>query len=225
MPEKRASSPQFLLTGMADAVGELLQMLRVQPQVIAGHSSGAALAVTLCLRGATKPSALLSFNGAFFPLGGWPGRLLLPAAKVLAQTPLIPRIFSAQASHAAVLRHLIDGTGSRLDSTGIALYHQLVSNPSHAAGALAMMANWDLNGLSGAMALLQMPLHLVVGSNDRTIAPEQARRLLRLLAGTIDVTLTRLDGLGHLAHEETPLRAARFIERAYFDAVKRPASS
>jgi magnesium chelatase accessory protein len=48
---------------------------------------------------------------------------------------------------------------------------------------------------------LKPPLLLVVGANDRTVPPSQARRVKMLLPGA---TIARLPGLGHLAHEERP---------------------
>jgi len=61
-----------------------------------------------------------------------------------------------------------------IDPEGIALYGQLVSNPGHAAGALGMMANWDLPQLEKDLPHLKTPLSLIVGSNDQTISPRQA---------------------------------------------------
>ena len=43
----------------------------------------------------------------------------------------------------------------------MALYGQLVRNPGHAAGALGMMANWDLAALWRDLPALKTPLVLV----------------------------------------------------------------
>jgi magnesium chelatase accessory protein len=95
-------------------------------------------------------------------------------------------------------------TGSRLDATGTALYGQLVSNPGHAAGALGMMANWDLDTLERELPRLATPLAQIVGTNDRTISPSQAQRVLARLQPATRLPVIALQGLGHLAHEERP---------------------
>ena len=165
----------------------------------------------MCLSGLAAPEKIVSLNGALLPLGGVAGRLFAPVARLMAATPLVPRLFSWRAADPAVLQGLLDGTGSRLDAAGTALYGQLVSNPGHAAGALGMMANWDLFSLEQELPKLQTPLALVVGANDRTISPRQAQQVFALLAPPARVPIVTLDGLGHLAHEERPdLVAALF---------------
>jgi magnesium chelatase accessory protein len=74
-----------------------------------------------------------------------------------------------------------------------------------------MMAHWDLQALANELARLRVPLDLVVGSRDRTVPPSQAERVLARLPAKLHSTLTRLQGLGHLAHEEEPEQVARLI--------------
>ena len=108
----------------------------------------------------------------------------------------------------------MDSTGSKLDAEGMALYGQLVSNPGHAAGALGMMANWDLPQLAIDLPRLKTPLSLMVGSNDQTVPPRQAARLVALwpaASAAPQPQLTTLPGLGHLAHEERPELVASHI--------------
>ncbi len=211
MPDDGPMSALLSLPGMAQAIGQLMQQLSLAPAVIVGHSAGAAIAVRMCLSGLAAPEKIVSLNGALLPLGGVAGRLFAPVARLMAATPLVPRLFSWRAADPAVLQGLLDGTGSRLDAAGTALYGQLVSNPGHAAGALGMMANWDLFSLEQELPKLQTPLALVVGANDRTISPRQAQQVFALLAPPARVPIVTLDGLGHLAHEERPdLVAALF---------------
>jgi magnesium chelatase accessory protein len=71
-----------------------------------------------------------------------------------------------------------------------------------------MMASWDLDPLERELPGLQVPLVLVVGSNDGTIRPSEAVRVQRLLPSA---RIVRLPGLGHLAHEERPAEVAELI--------------
>ena len=214
-----APAAQMSLPGMANALAALLADLRVAPQLIVGHSAGAAIGARLCLDGhaaPAAPAALVSLNGALLPLGGLPGLLFPPVAKLMAALPFVPRVFSWRAADAAAVRRLIEGTGSRLDEDGAELYRRLMRSPGHAAGALSMMANWDLQPLERDIARLRVPLTLVVGAGDLAVPPSQARRVQALVPRAHLVTLA---GLGHLAHEEQPERVASVVLEA---ALPRP---
>ncbi len=203
---------------MAAAVTALLQSLGLAPQVMVGHSAGAAVAVRMALAAQTvstastaAPRAIVGLNAALLPLRGLAGLVFAPAAKLLALNPMVPHFFAWRAADRAVLARLLDSTGSKIDAEGTALYGRLVASPPHVAGALAMMAQWDLPKLAADLSGLQTPLHLLVGALDRTIPPADAARVQALLPGT---TRELLPGLGHLAHEEAPaLVAQRLLER------------
>ncbi|MES2974303.1 MAG: alpha/beta fold hydrolase BchO [Pseudomonadota bacterium] len=211
MPAGGPLSPQLSLPGMAQELDALLRQLQVRPALVIGHSAGAAIAVRMCLDGLIAPQRVVSLNGALLPLGGIAGQVFSPVARLMAAAPFVPRLFSWRAGHPSVLRALINGTGSRLDAEGLALYGQLVANPGHAAGALGMMANWDLPGLQHELPQLATPLSLVVGECDRTIPPRQAGRVLAMLPPALRRPVTTLGGLGHLAHEERPELVAQLV--------------
>ena len=207
MPLGGSNSLQMSLPGMAKAIGELLDTLGAKPALVVGHSAGVAIAVRMALDGNASPERILSINGALQPLGGLAGQVFLPVAKLMSALPFVPSLFSWQAAQPSVLQKLMDSTGSKLDAEGMALYGQLVSNPGHAAGALGMMANWDLPQLAIDLPRLKTPLSLMVGSNDQTVPPRQAARLVALwpaASAAPQPQLTTLPGLGHLAHEERP---------------------
>jgi magnesium chelatase accessory protein len=205
------------LEGMAQAVRMLLRTLGEAPGLSIGHSAGAAIAVRLRLRDdaniaagitAPAPHRLVGLNAALLPLHGIAGRFFSPAAKLLALNPLAPHFFSWHAAQASVLARLLHSTGSTLDAHGTALYRRLIQSPAHVAGALAMMAQWDLPALARDLPRLQTPLHLLVAEGDRTIPPADAERVQRLLPST---TLHRLPKLGHLAHEEDAAQVAALL--------------
>ena len=204
MPGSGRAVQQLSLPGMAQAIHALLSVLGLSPALVIGHSAGAAIGVRMCLDGLMTPKLVLSINGAFLPLGGMAGQLFLPAARLMSALPFVPQIFSWRAADAAVLQRLMDSTGSKLDTTGMALYGKLVSNAGHAAGALAMMAHWDLPSLVQDIPRLKTPLSLVVASQDRTVSPREAQRVMALLPPPVRREVVTLPRLGHLAHEERP---------------------
>jgi magnesium chelatase accessory protein len=195
------------LPGMAAAVTAMLAATSFTPQWCVGHSAGAAIAVQMALQGMPL-QGIVGINAALLPLPGLAGILFSPAAKLLALNPLVPHLFSWRAHSHTVLQRLLDGTGSRIGPAGTALYRQLVTNPGHVAGALEMMARWDLPALARALPKLRTPLHLLVGEQDTTVPPTDAQRVHSLLPTT---TVDMLRGLGHLAHEEDAAAVVKLI--------------
>ena len=208
LPTRRMADGMSL-RGMGRALEALLATLQLAPSVGVGHSAGAALLARMALDGRLSPEVLVSFNGAFVPFGGLL-RVFSPVARFLASTSLAAEIAAARGRDPATVQRLLDGTGSTLDARGAALYARLVRRPAHVAGALAMMANWDLETLQRDLPRLQVPMRLVVASNDRNVPPSQADRIASLIPSA---RVERLAGLGHLAHEERPAIAAALIER------------
>jgi magnesium chelatase accessory protein len=204
-----ARAEQLTMPGMGRAVAALLQVLQLQPRFVLGHSAGAALGVRMVLDGWLAPQALFAVNGAFLPFGGPLAPLLSPLARLLYSQRWVPQLFARRAADAAVVRRLIEGTGSRLDDAGVAAYQRLMRQPGHAQAALGMMAHWDLAQLAHDLPRLSTPLHLLVGARDRAVPPAQAQRVAALCQH-VDVTL--LEGAGHLAHEEAPAAVARWLQ-------------
>jgi len=190
---------ELTLAAMAEGVTALLGTLQRRPRWVIGHSAGAAVAAQMCLQGAVEPQALLALNGALLPLQGSAGTLFSPLARWLALNPFVPHLFAWHAAQPAVLRRLVASTGSQIDEEGRALYGRLVRDPSHVAGALGMMASWDLQSLARDLPKLRVPLELIVGEGDRTLPPSHGERVRALLPGA---RLTRIPGHGHLMHEE-----------------------
>ena len=198
----------FTLPGMARGVSELMQALALKPRLIAGHSAGAAVAVQLSLDGLAAPQALLGLNAALLPMPGVVGSMFSPMARTLAVNPLVPRLFAWGAAWPGTLSRLLEGTGSTVDERGRELYGRLVRSPAHVAAALAMMAGWDLETLARRLPELRCPLQLVVGERDRTLPPDLAWQAAQRIPGC---RVTRLAGLGHLAHEEQPHAVSRLL--------------
>ncbi len=204
----------FSLPGMAAGVAQVLAQMGIVPHTIVGHSAGAAVACMLSLDGHVQPQRIVSLNGALLPLDGLAGQLFSPMAKLLAKAPFVPELFSWQAGQPAVLQRLLDGTGSRLDAQGRALYQKLIAQPAHSAGALAMMAHWDLHTFWKRLPALETPLTLIAGEQDLIVPPSVSERAAASLKRQPPPPVNRLPGLGHLAHEEQPDVLAQCILRA-----------
>jgi magnesium chelatase accessory protein len=211
MPQDSDIAALFSIAGMAGGVAELLAQMQFKPDIVVGHSAGAAVACMLALDGHLQPQRLISLNGALLPLDGVAGQIFSPLAKVLTKAPWMPELFAWQAARPAVLHKLLAGTGSKLDAEGTQLYQTLISNPSHAQAALYMMAHWDLHTFWKRLRTLQDPLTLIVGLQDWIVPPSVAYRVAETLPHLRSQDVISLPKLGHLAHEEQAQWVAEVI--------------
>jgi magnesium chelatase accessory protein len=202
------STEKMSLPEMARALNGLLQKLDSSPQLMVGHSAGAAILIEMALQNMCKPKAIIGINAALMPFPGMAQKLFPSLARLFVFNPFVPRLFSWTASDRTVER-LLEGTGSRLDGTGKTLYRRLFAKSGHAHAALAMMAKWELEPLIARIAKLAVPLHLIVGERDSAVPPADARAVQKRNTA---VTITSIPKTGHLAHEEQPETVAEDIK-------------
>lgn len=198
----------FALPSVASGIAALLRQLGLRPILAAGHSAGAAIAIRMALDNLIVPEAIFSLNGALLPFPGIANDFLGPAARFLASSPLTARAVTVFTGSRRSVERLIRSTGSRIDADGMQLYARLTANAGHVHGALALMANWDLQPLVRDLPRLASDLILVTGSQDGMVPPAQANRVKALLP---KAELISMKGLGHLAHEERPGEIARLL--------------
>jgi magnesium chelatase accessory protein len=211
------------LPGVAKAVTALLNELNLTPDFAAAHSAGAAILLRMALDGSIKPKAIVSLNGALLPFRGAVSQFFSPLAKIMFLNPFVPRFFAWSAANPATVKRLIEDTGSRIDDEGLALYARLFRNPAHVAGALGMMAGWDLKHLADDLPRLRGRLLLIAGGKDKAISPGDAHELRALLPSAELIVMRHL---GHLAHEEAPEEIASlitgFVESPAMEAAPSP---
>lgn len=205
-PYERMSLP-----GMAGFVTDLVQEIAVMPDLVLGHSAGAAILIQACLQARIAPRGIISLNGALMPWRGLPGHVFSPAAKLLAGNAMVSRLFAWRAGNRREIERLVESTGSTLEPFGVDLYQRLIRTPSHVRASLSMMAHWDLTLIEQGLPRLATPLFLVVGEQDSTVSPREAQRVRKRLVPNAE--LTALPGLGHLAHEERPREVAEVVRR------------
>ena len=213
-PDREASLPR-----MAQALRALLAALGWQPDLVAGHSAGAAVMVQMALDGSLPQArGLLAVNGALEPLPGLMGLVAPAVARLASRSELLPDWVTRHAGEPRALGHLIASTGSRLGDDGVAHYRDLLRQPAHVRGVLDMLANWRLEDLQARLPELQPPLWLAAALGDRTLAPVRSLELARRLKGARFVPLP---GLGHLAHEEAPEVVSGLLREMLFQPEAR----
>jgi len=190
------------MPAMAKAVGALMTALEMPPALIVGHSAGAAIAVRMVLDGLAAPQGVIGLNSALLPFPGLAAKLFPTLARMLFVNPFAPHIFAGIArQRGETARFLARSTGSVIDPAGADFYGRLFATPGHCAGAITMMADWDLESLARDLPKLAVPLLLVHGDKDAAIPLSSAKGAAARVNGA---AFTALSGLGHLAHEEAP---------------------
>ena len=193
---------------MAHAVAVLMRDLGLDPTFVAGHSAGAAISAQLALAETPSLHRLAWIAPALVPFDGVAGIVAPPLARLLARSDALAQLAAWRARSDAAVRRMIANTGSTLDERGVEAYRSLLQRPSHVAGALAMMAGWDLAPLNRALPLIRAPVLLVHGERDRIVPVRQSNQAAaRLPVAHVE----RLPELGHLAHEERPQDVAHLL--------------
>lgn len=207
------------LPGMASAIGDLLEAIDFAPEIVAGHSAGAAILIQMALDKRIDPSVVVGFNSALEPIEG--NAIFSPLAKALFVNPFTAHTVAWQARYTHLPRRLLANTGSGIDDKGIDQYETLMRMPDHVAGALGMMANWDLKPLQARLATLQTPTVLIANEDDRMV-PARVSRQAAMLAEK--ARFLSLPEGGHLAHEANPGQFADLIAQVAADADAHPAT-
>jgi len=192
------------LPAMTEDIRALCTAQGWAPRAIIGHSAGAAIALNLS-RALTQengnPPEVIGINAALDRFQGIAGWLFPVLAKVLALNPLTAAMFTLGGDPAMRARRLIEGTGSKIDETGLACYGRLISDRAHVDATLHMMAQWDVGDLLDHLPGITARCLLITGAKDSAVTPDVSVRAATKLG---DCDTTCLDGLGHLAHEEAP---------------------
>jgi magnesium chelatase accessory protein len=204
------------LSGMSAGIARLLLDLNLAPQLGIGHSAGAAILARMSLDHRVALAHIVSLNGAFVPLFGSAGLVMPALARVVAHVPFLPDVLAWRGEDRRAVERLLASTGSHIDEEGLALYQRLFASRQHVAGAIGMMAQWDLPGLWRDLPRLETRLTLIAASGDLTIPATQAYEVEKRVGSHSSVRLVR--GLGHLAHEEDPPRLAQEIRAALSEA-------
>jgi magnesium chelatase accessory protein len=189
---------------------DLLALCRNQgwaPDMVIGHSAGAAIALRMWELGMQPNRGIVGINAALGNFKGVAGWLFPIMAKALAVTPFSASLFASTTTRASV-RSLVQGTGSILPQDGLELYYRLATDKGHVDATLSMMAQWSLDGLVARMNKIDCPVHLIAARGDKAVPPKVSTDAASVLQ---NARLTEVDGLGHLAHEEDAELIAKII--------------
>ena len=194
------------LDAMAEDLTRLCLSGGLTPQVIIGHSAGAAIALRMAdlmpLRG------IVGINAALGTFDGAAGVMFPLMARALAATPFVASAVSKLWGNPTTVTKLLTGTGSPLDALGRAQYLTLVRDSDHVGGTLGMMAQWRLEGLMARLPSLHEPVLLIASDRDTAVPPRVSRDAV---AHMPNATYAEIAGGGHLVHEEAADQVAAIL--------------
>lgn len=196
------------LRNVSRALLALLSDMDVEPACIVGHSAGAAIALTLARHCGIEPNLLVSINGALKPFDGMMRTIAPLTARAATFGGLAAWMVSRSSASPRQIGSLVAGIGSDPERVDLKRYSILLSRHGHIQGALSMMANWDLTSMMEDCRQLSVPVLFIAGEDDRAVASSVSAQAARR---TPKGSYLGLQGLGHLAHEESPKAVAEAI--------------
>jgi magnesium chelatase accessory protein len=188
------------LDAMAKAVSALCRIQGYEPQVVVGHSAGAAVAMRLVLDGAVRPDLLVGLASAATPLRGL-SRIVFPTVARVAARSKASGLFSLWVGRREKVRQLLESIGSDLDPAQLRAYERLAAQPRHIEGVLSMLSTWNVAPLHARLPEIRTRVLLIAGQHDHAVPFVEQVRLLRALP---DARLEVVPGAGHLLHEQRP---------------------
>lgn len=202
------------LANCTHGAGILLQNLDFVPDVIVGHSAGAAIAVSLAPDFVTAPK-VICVNAAFGQFSGLAGVMFPYFAKIAAAAPFSARLLALAAQDASRIKRLLDGTGSNVSDESLRAYSTLFQSKDHIQGTLQFMAEWDLGAFLDDLGQTKSAITFLTGQRDKTVPPHISRHW----ANTIkNAEIFEIPELGHLMQEEAPKIIADHIMAVALDA-------
>lgn len=203
------------LAAMTDDIAALVEAMNIAPQLMIGHSAGAAIALNLDQR--LSPRGYVLINAALSEFEGLAGWLFPVMAKGLSMTPFAADFLSRSLGRQSKLQGLLASTGSAVTDEILNRYSALARNRDHVDGTLKMMAAWDLKPLLKRLSEVRTPTLLIAAKNDGTVplsVSKKAKQRLKSADLVIHVG-------GHLLHEENAQTVAEDI-RAFLRALDAP---
>ncbi len=209
------------LSAQADALAALIEQLQLGRVVVAGHSLGGAVALTLAQRHPGRVAGLALVAPLTHPMQGVPtafSGLMIATPWMRALVAWTLAVPLSIAMRDALLRAVFapEAVPADFATRGGGL---LALRPSHFIAASTDLAAIpeDLPRLVQGYGTMQLPVSILYGRSDRILDPSgQGETLAAELPGA---ELTLIDG-GHMLPVTAPKRTAQFIREAAARALR-----
>jgi magnesium chelatase accessory protein len=203
LPAPNQSSLQSIVHGSM----ELIEKINFVPDLIVGHSAGAAIAVLLSEKIEPK-CEIIGINAAFGEFPGLAGIMFPIFAKIIAVLPYSSDILAGLSKNSERTEKLIANTGSKITNDRLEYYKVLFSEPNHVKGTLKLMAEWDLSKFLKDLKKINSNIFFLVGNLDKTVPISVSKKWSKILTKS---QYNEIGGAGHLVHEEKPYEVSQCI--------------
>ena len=212
IPAPNQSSLQSIFNGSM----ELIKKIPFEPDLIVGHSAGAAIAVLLSEKIKAK-SGVICINAAFGEFPGLAGVMFPIFAKIIAVVPFSSDVLAGLSKNKERTEKLIANTGSKITQDSLNHYKVLFSKPNHVKGTLKLMAEWSLSEFLKNLKNCNSNINFLVGNLDKTVPISVSKKWSQILPRT---SYYEISGAGHLVHEEKPYEVSQIILN-HLQAIKK----
>ena len=207
---------QLGLAGASTEIRRLLARLQIAPDLIIGHSAGAAIAINLSADMDHYP--VIAINGAFQSFEGWAGVVFPMMAKSMVALPWVRDFFTVPMAQSADIDRLLDSTGTKLAPAALNRYRVLLKRREHITGTLGMMSQWNLPRDLKRPSDIKAQIHFVQAIDDGTVACKATEKFRRSISNS---ETTEFPNGGHLIHEVFPERIMQIINQTIKAAPER----
>jgi magnesium chelatase accessory protein len=203
-----ASPKGFGLLEMSQWLEGMLDQLKVSPDLIVGHSAGAAIALVMALEHPER--AVLGLAPSLVPPPSLYNSLVGPWLGPMVRSGPSLAFGHWLAGQAVVIDRLLASTASAISKSQKIRYQQLFASKAHLAGTLAFMAGTDLPGLIANPDLTRLDRVGILSAKDDPWIP--ARALQDILSTRLAKARVKwLEHGGHLFHETDAKPVLDFI--------------
>ena len=206
---RRPPAGKSSLEACVSGLKELCDKTELIPDLIVGHSAGAAIAVELA-QTLSPRIPIVCINAAFGQFPGLAGVLFPYIAKIASALPFTAEVLSRAAQDTERTAKILKGTGSRITEEMLDTYSALFRNRRHVQGTLQLMADWDLDRFLRSLDTVENDVTFICGEDDKTVPAAVSQKWAKRMR---HATLHQCAGYGHLIHEEAPEQIAEVLRR------------
>lgn len=202
-----APDDDYRLATYATLVVAVMDSLRVNRAIIAGNSLGGAIAARVAVNYPTRVSALVLEDAATYPIAS----VSVPLGFRLARNPIAARLLQNILPRSIVRSSVenVYGDPARVTEELVDRYFELTLREGNRASLPKRFATSEPSDTL-AMRSINVPTLILWGGRDGLIPPSNAKRFERDIAGSRTVEFAEL---GHVPHEEDPIRSVREVQR------------
>ena len=188
-------------------VAAILDKLDVKRCVLGGNSFGGYVAWLTALAEPQRVERLILVDAGGYPIAA----TAAPLGFRIAQLPVFNRLFETTLPRGLVESSVraVYGDPGKVTPELVDLYYEIALREGNRRALAQRFAQARPGEFAGRIPELKLPTLILWGGRDGVIPPEAAARFHRDIAGS---RLVIFDELGHVPHEEDPVRTVTAVK-------------